>query len=240
MNQTWTIAKRELTSLFYSPIGYVAIGVFALVSTLMFFTTFAAGMPATLRSELSFLVWLMVFVVPAISMRLISEETSRGTIELLMTAPVSDTHVILGKWFGALLFYIALLLPIVAHVILLEVYGDPDYGPIFTGLLGVVLVGALYLAIGIFVSAVSSNQIVAFMVTVLITGLLSIGMYMIFHNATWLPDKLRTAVAFINVDQRFSDFGKGLFDLTSFIYFVSGTALFLFVAVKIQESKRWR
>jgi ABC-2 type transport system permease protein len=238
MNASWTIAKREFSSQFYSPIAYVVLSVFALVSTGFFFTTFAPGQPLTIRNELGYLVWLMVFLLPAISMRLISEELRSGTIETLMTAPLSDAQVIAGKWLGAMLFFLTLLAPVAVHIAVMEFNGDPDYGPIATGLLGLIFVGGLYLAIGLFVSAFSSNQIVTWIVTVLITGSLTIGLYMLAQ--VQMPAFLTATCMYLNVDAQYQDFAKGLVDLTNFIYFVSGIGLFLFLAVLALQSRRWR
>ena len=150
MRQTILIARRELSALFFSPIAYIVIGLFALGTTLIFLLYFDAGYPATLRPTFSGLIWLMILLVPAISMRLISEEFRSGTVELLMTAPLSDTQVILGKWLGAMAFLATMMIPVVIMWLVLELYGSPDWGPIFSGLLGMLLVGGLYLAIGVF------------------------------------------------------------------------------------------
>ena len=239
MNQTLIIAKRELSALFYSPVAYLVIGVFALVASLLFLGSFASGEPASIRVELNWIVWLMAFIVPAISMRLVSEEMSAGTVELLMTAPLDDAQVIIGKWLGSLAFFLTLLIPVIIHVIVLELNGAPDYGPVFTGLLGMVLVGGLYLAIGTFASTISNSQLIAFMLTVFITGFLTIGMYKL-GGSTWLPSDLKPVVFYLNVDQQFSNFAKGLIDIRNFVYFLSGIAMFLFFAVKLLESRRWR
>jgi ABC-2 type transport system permease protein len=239
MTQTLTIARRELSSLFYSPIAYVVLGLFALGSTLIFMTGFYPGQSAELRSTFNGIVWLMIFLVPAISMRLISEELRAGTIEPLMTAPISDTQVIVGKWLGAMGFFAVLLVPLLVFAGVLEMFGRPDYGPIFTGLLGLLLVGGLYLAIGTFASAASQNQIIAFILSVFIISVLSIVLLLVsrasFVNADW-----QQALEHANVNHHFDDFNKGLIDLTNFVYFASGITLFLFLAVKLLESKRWR
>ena len=164
-----TIAKRELAGLFFSPIAYVVLGAFAIGASTFFLQGFEPGQPASMRSTFDAVVWLLVFLAPAISMRLISEELRSGTFERLMTSPVSDAQVVLGKWLGALVFFCVMLLPLVVHAIALELVGSPELGPIVTGMLGLVLVGALYLAIGVFASAWSQNQIIAFLVTVSIT-----------------------------------------------------------------------
>jgi ABC-2 type transport system permease protein len=236
---TLTIAKRELTSLFYSPIAYVVLGVFALVSTLLFLMSFIPGQAATLRDEFGWLVWLMAFIVPAISMRLVSEELRSGTIEPLMTSPISDTQVIIGKWIGGLGFFLVMLSPLVVHVIVLEINADPDYGPIASGAVGLLFVGGLYMAIGVFVSSMTQNQIIAFLITVLITGFLTIGMHLL-KRAEFLSDWMREAVFFLNVDEQYGSFSKGLIDLSNFTFFITGIALFLFLAVVTLQSKRWR
>jgi len=240
MNQTLTIAKRELTSLFFSPIAYVVMGLFGLGMTLIFFLGFYPGGQAALRTTFQGVIWLMIFLVPAISMRLISEEFRSGTIETLMTCPVSDTQVIFGKWAGAMAFFVVLILaPVIVLVFVLEYNGRPEYGPIFTGVVGLLLTGGLYLAIGTFASAITQNQIIAFMLTVSIICLLTLMLYFL-PNAAFVGDGLRKALHYMNVNYQFDDFAKGLVDLTNIIYFISGIALFLFMAVIVLQSRRWR
>jgi len=272
MNQTLTIAKRELTSLFFSPIAYVVLGLFSFVSALLFLAAFQPGADASLRSVFGWIVWLMVFLVPAISMRLLSEELRSGTIELLMTTPVNDTQVIIGKWLGAMGFLLVLLAPLLVFAIILETYANPDWGPILTGIFGLLLVGGFYLAIGTFASAINQNQIIAFLITVFITGFMTIGLYLlpqanieliwdwvqwvIYGLTAWpltaeraaayeawltgVPQQLRSVMFFLNVDQHYGDFSRGIVDTSRIIYFASGISLFLFFAVKMLESKRWR
>lgn len=243
MNQTYAIAKRELSSLFYSPIAYVVLALFAFGSTWIFLGSFAPGAPAALRSTLEGVIWLMIFLVPAISMRLISEELRSGTLETLMTAPLSDTQVILGKWLGALGFFASLMLPLLVLTLTLEMFSragsGPDYGPVFTGLLGLMLVGGLYLAIGAFASAATHNQIIAFLLTIFIICILTFGMFFL-PQATFIPSQLREALFYLNVNSQFADFNKGLIDTSNFVYFLSGIFFFLFLAVKVLESRRWR
>lgn len=239
MSQMLTIAKRELTSLFYSPIAYVVMGLFALGTTLIFFIYFGPGSPASLRGTNQGLMWLMIFLVPAISMRLISEEFRSGTIETLMTSPISDTQVILGKWLGAMGFLIALLLPLVVLTVVLGANSRPDYGPILTGFLGLILTGGLYLAIGTLASAITQNQIIAFLLTVFIICMLTLLMYFL-STAVFIPRSIMPAIFYINPMERFGEFNKGIIDLVGVIYFVSTQAMFLFMAVKVLESKRWR
>ncbi|QDU33638.1 ABC-2 family transporter protein [Poriferisphaera corsica] len=239
MTKILTLAKRELEALFFSPVAYLALAIFAFITAFLFtFGIFQPGFPATMAEMYTNIVWLLIFIAPAISMRLISEEASSGTLEMLMTSPISDTQIILGKWLGALAFYVVLLSPIFLQIILLEVKADPDYGPILTGLLGMLFVGGLYLAIGIFVSAFNNSQLVSFMITVLITGLFTFGMYFL-ARADFLPASIKMAMFTMNVNEQFSNFSKGLIDIRNIIYFLSAIAFFLFLGIKTLETRRW-
>lgn len=236
---TLTIAKRELAGLFFSPIAYVVLGAFAIGASIFFLVSFEPGQPATMRPTFDAVVWLLVFLAPAVSMRLISEELRSGTFERLMTSPVSDAQVVVGKWLGALAFFCVMLLPLLVHAFVLERAGSPELGPIFTGLLGLVLVGALYLAIGVFASAWSQNQIIAFLLTVFIIALPTFATY--FINSQLVPDPAqRRLIDYLSVNRQYADFAKGLIDIRNFVYFLSGTALFLFLATMLVQSRRWR
>ena len=239
MNHVITIAKREITSLFYSPIAYVVLAMFALGTSLLFFSQFAPSAPASLQRTFEGIVWLMVLLLPGISMRLISDEFHSGTIELLMTSPLSDTQLVIGKWLGAMGFFVTLLVPTLVLVGVLEFFGSPDYGPLVTGYIGLLLVGGFYLAIGTFASAISQNQIISYMLTVFIICLFTFVIFLL-SRASFIPPALQQAMQFMFVNGHFKDFGKGILDLTRIIYFVSGMVLFLFLAVKLVESKRWR
>jgi ABC-2 type transport system permease protein len=172
-------------------------------------------------------------------MRLISDEFHSGTIELLMTSPLTDTQLILGKWIGAMGFFLTLLVPTLVLVGVIEAFGDPDYGPLFTGYIGLILVGGFYLAIGTFASAISRNQIISYMLTVFTICLFTFVIFLL-SRASFIPPKLQQAMQFMFVNGHFEDFGKGILDLSRVVYFVSATAFFLFLAVKLVESKRWR
>jgi ABC-2 type transport system permease protein len=238
MKQTLHIAQRELFSLFYSPIPYVVMGLFAFGITLIFMVNFGPGQPATLRPTLDAVIWLMIFLVPAISMRLLSDEMRSGSIELLMTAPISDMDVVLGKWLGALGFFFAMISPFIVFWVVLEIYGDPEWGVIVSSLIGLMLVGGLYLAIGVFASAVTQNQIIALLLTIFVICLLTIMLYFLPQSDIFTSGQ-REAMHFMNINHRFADFTKGLLDIRNFVYFLSVTALFLFLAVKTVEAKRW-
>ncbi len=240
-NKTCTIAARELTSLFYSPIAYIILALFSLGLTLIFFRyTLYIGGPADMRFTFTWVIWLLMSLAPALTMRLLSEELATGTIETLMTAPVSDTQVIIGKWLGTLIFTtILMLIPIAALTVVLEYASSPHWGPILTGTIGLFLVASLFLAIGIFASAITKNQIIAWIFTLFLITFLSLAMQEL-AAADFLHPKIAIAISYINLNRHFQPFTIGIINTASIVYFITGTAFFLFLATLTLQSKRWR
>jgi len=236
---TIIIARRELQSLFYSPVAYLVLGLFTFIVSLFFPQVLNPGQTATLRNTFGGTVWIMAFLVPALSMRSFAEEYHSGSIEMLMTSPVSDAALVLGKWLSGVVFLVVLMLPLMFQGIILSFYSQPDWGPMISGILGLILVGGLYLAIGVLISAMTSSQLIALLLTMLSTGILTIGLFAI-SLADWLPDWLRPAVHYLYINQQYEDFAKGLIDTSNFVYFLSGMALLLFLATRVLESRRWR
>lgn len=239
MRGVFTIARRELAALFYSPIAYAVIGLFALGVGLVFLVGFVPGQEATMRTVFDAVVWLLVFLVPAVGMRLLSEEFARGTVERLMTLPVNETQVVAGKWLACVSFLAVMLATLLVPVVVLEVVGEPDYGPVFTGLLGLLLVGSVYAAVAVFASATTQNQVVAFMAAVFVNCGLTFVLFFLPESEMVGP-KAQAALRYANLNRQYADFAKGLIDVRHFVYFASGTVFFLYAAVKLLESRRWR
>lgn len=240
------IMQRELASLFYSPIAYIVGAVFLGLAGYAFVSgTLVEGNEASMRTLLEWLAGGLVFAVPLLTMRSIADEFSSGAIETLMTAPVTDTSVVLGKFVGALAFYLILLAATALHVVLMMRYATPVGAVVFAGYLGLVLVGAFYLAVGIFASSCTRHQLLA---ATLAMGILSLFTFaahqgsLVLGKTTVLKQVIdwRKVCAYLNAYGHFSDFAKGSIDLASMVFFLSGTALFLFLAVKVLESRRWR
>ena len=234
-----TIARRELAALFYSPVAYVVIGLFALGTAMVFLVGFVPGQEATIRTVFDAVVWLLVFLVPAVGMRLLSEEFARGTIERLMTLPVSEAEIVGGKWLAAVAFLAVMLAALLVPVVVLEVFGEPDYGPVLTGMLGLLLVGGVYAAVAVFASAATQNQVVAFIAAVFINCGLTFVLYFL-PQSEWVGPGAQAALRYANLNRQYADFAKGLIDVRHFVYFASGTAFFLYAANKLLESQRWR
>lgn len=237
MTRMLAIAGREWKSYFFAPSGYIITGLFLMMTGVIFIVrTFAQGQPASMRSVFEYGTWMLLFVGPAISMRAISEEKRLGTIEMLLSAPVSERQVIFGKFLAAMAFLIVMLGATLAYVIALELHGRPDYGELLCGYLGMLLVGGAYLASGVLASTLTTSQVVAFLMTVFFWIGLSVG-------AKWLPAYLPepwSTVAFaLDPDPRLRDFAIGLIDTSNVVYFGSLIALFLTSAIRTLDARRW-
>lgn len=242
MRMIWFISQRELNSYFRSPIGYIVAALLMVLSGFVFsLIIFSENSPAQLRMLFISLSWIFVLLVPALSMRTIAEELRSGSYEGLVTCPLRDVQIIIGKWLGALFFYTALLLPTLIYVVLLEIWAAPDYGPILTGYLGLLLLGALYLAIGIFASAMTRNQVLALVIAfvIILCMALLIGILINSTFQEYLPQTLQRFLRFIDISRHFEAFSRGLIDTGNIVFFVLTTGLFLFLATKVLEMRRW-
>ena len=238
MSRAITIARRELLSYLFSPIAYVAMTLFLLAAGGLFRKDFEPGQPAAMRTIFEWMVWLLVAIVPLLCMGLIAQEWASGTIESLMTAPVHEADVVIGKFVGSYLLFCLLLVPTLLYVLLLRIFSRPDFGPIFSGYLGIMLVGALFIAIGLFCSSLTKSQIVAAVSTTAILFAVTILPWWVGGEAT-LAGFWRT-MADQTVFRRYTDFSKGVIDIGNLVFFISTTAVFLFLTVKVLESRRWK
>ncbi|HEY1685002.1 MAG TPA: ABC transporter permease [Tepidisphaeraceae bacterium] len=238
MSTTVVIAKRELSSFFYSPIAYVAITLFLLICGFLFRNDFVPGQPVSMRTLFEWMVWLLVFIVPILSMGLLAQEWASGTIETMMTAPVNETAVVLGKFFGALGFLVVLLAPTLVYLGMLAIYGRPDYATIFSGYLGVLLVAGLFMAVGIFCSSLTRSQVVSAVAAATILFVITILPWWI-GSSTAIVGFWRNVIE-QGVFNRYVDFSKGVIDTGNLIFFLVATAVFLFLTVKVLESRRWK
>ena len=237
MRKTLTLARRELMACFVSPIAYIIGAGFLLLTAGWFFVNIRIGGEASLRPLFDGMAVIMVLAVPLLTMGLLSREFDRGTIETLMTSPVTDTQVILGKFAGVMAFYLVLLASTVVFLGLMIAYGRPDPGVALTGYLGMVLLGAAYVSVGLFASTLTRHQIVSAIVAIAILASLVILMGFIVRLGLRPWDVLADH---LNAMKYFKDFSRGVFDTRGLIYFLSVTALFLFLSVKILEFRRWR
>jgi ABC-2 type transport system permease protein len=241
MSSTLAIAGRELRAYFLSPGGYIIIALFLLVSgAVFFFVSFASGEIASLRSVFGMGTWMLTFIAPAVTMRLISEELRLGTIEMLMTSPVREAEVVLGKFLGAMGLLVLMLAPTLLYVAALEVYGRPDYGELMVGYLGLLLAGAAYMASGLLASTFTSSQPVAFLLTLFFWLTLGLGTKLLPMHMGGMEERWATIVFAMDPDARLRDFTIGLIDTSNIVYFLSIAAVCLICAAVSLQVRRMR
>ena len=224
------------------PVGWVVIALFVFLSAVIFVNgTLIPGQPATMRYFFASASWMLIPVAPAISMRLISEELRSGTIEPLRTAPVSDASVIWGKYLGGVAFLGLMLAPTLALVAVLVVVGEPapDPGPIVAGYLALMLVGMLYIAIGLLASALTSSQTLAFLGALMFL-ILMMTLSGVVATSGRLPEWLARALVGVGVQARVRDMAKGVVDTGAVVFFLAGSAWFVLLASAALSSRRWR
>ena len=217
MRQAIQIFRKDFRSYFVSPIAYIVIAIFLLVTGWFFFATFFLYGQANLRNFFSLLPIIFSFVIPAITMRLVSEELNIGSYEILLTMPVTFTGVVVGKFLAALAFVVAMLVPTMAYPITVTVLGQLDWGPVVGGYIGAVLLGAAFCAIGLFASGLTRNQIIAFIIGMAICFALTLIDKMLF----FLPRSLLGVLAYLGADFHFQNISNGIIDTRDIIYFAS-------------------
>jgi ABC-2 type transport system permease protein len=256
MRNIIAIAQKELKSYFAGPIAYIAIGLWALlygyffVAILQFFVRQSMQMnqfgmqgPQALnvnqqmiRPLLQNVTIMILFVMPMVTMRTYSEEKRSGTIELLLTSPVSDFQIIMGKFLGAMALYGVMLLVTMFHIGLLFVYGRPEWKPILTAYLGLFLLGGCFISLGLLISSLTKNQIVA--------GMVTFAVFLLLWIITWIGSFSGPTVdqltQYLSIIDHLEDFSKGVVDTKHLIYYVSFITFGLFLTAKSVDSERWR
>lgn len=248
------IAGKELRSFYSSPIAWVMLGLFAAIfgyffmAQLTYFARasmagqFGGGPPRMnvnlemIRPLLSNTTVLILFLLPMVTMRTYSEEKRSGTIELLLTSPLKDVEIILGKFVGAMGMYLGILVVTAVYMTILFVFGNPAVKPLFSGYLGLLLFGGGFVAMGLFISTLTSNQMVA--------GAASFVVFLLFWIISWLGESMGPTVSsilsYLSITEHFDDFGKGIIDTKHIVFYLSFITFGLFLATKSVDSDRWR
>ena len=235
MRNVLPILRKELRSYFNSPIAYILLTVFLLIAGWFFSTNLFLMNQATLRSAFGVIPLIFIFIVPAITMRLVSEEKKSGTIELLVTMPIKDMEIVLGKFFAALILLAIALVLTMFYWFTIALLGKADVGPIIGGYLGLLLMGATYLAIGIFASSMTENQIVAFIVSFLIIFIL----FMLDKVLFFVPTGIATIMEYMSIDYHFNNIARGVIDTRDVIYYLSVIVLGVTLAGHMIERRKW-
>jgi ABC-2 type transport system permease protein len=237
LSNALAIAWKETKSYFSTPMAYV-VGAMFLVLTGIFFV-FDVTRPFAEASVRSFINWasfFTLFLSPLLTMRLLAEEQKMGTLELLLTAPVRDWEVVLGKYFASLIILVATLALTSYYVLLLYAFGDPDTGPVLSAYLGLLLFGATTLAVGLLASSLSGNQIVAAVVGIAVL----LTMAFTDRVAALVSGVTENVLNGISMNAHFGDFTRGVIDTSHVVYYISVAAVFLFLTVRSLETRRWR
>ena len=235
MNNIYAIFKKEVRSYFNSPIAYIFITLFLLLSGYFFGSTLFLQNQADLRSVFGF--WIPFFLtifVPAVTMRLIAEEKRSGTLEVLVTMPIRDSEVILGKYLAALVLLVIAIGLTFTYPITIVILGNPDGGSIFGGYLGLILMGASYLAIGIYISSMTKNQIVAFIISLAIV----FAIYLLDKILMLVPGGLASILEYLAIDYHFSNIARGVIDTRDVIYYFSLIFFGLFLATRALAGRK--
>jgi len=254
MSNVLAIAQKELRSYFASPIAYVTIGFFALLYGyfyavgLAFFVRqsmqmgqFGGGQSVNInqmmiRNVVQNVTILVLFLMPMVTMRTYAEEKRSGTIELLLTSPLTDFQIILGKFLGALALWAVMLAVSLIHMGILFIYGNPEWKPIATAYLGLLLFGACFISVGLFISSLTKNQIVA--------GMVTFAVFLFLWIINWIGSfsgpTVNSLTEYLSVINHFDDFSKGIIDTTHLIYYFSVITFGLFMTARSVDSERWR
>jgi len=254
MRNILAIAHKELRSYFTSPIAYIVIGFFALlygvffVAIVRFFMTQAmqAGIMGgaqsmnvnqqVIRPLFQNVTVVALFLLPMVTMRTYAEEKRSGTIELLLTSPLTDLEIILGKFFGALGLYVAMLAVTLPHMGLLFYWGHPEWRPVVAAYLGLLLMGGAFVSLGLLISSMTSNQIVA--------GIVTFVVFLLLWIIGWFADSAGPTIgpitSWLSITEHFDDFSKGIIDTKHVLYYLSLITFGLFLTAKSVDTERWR
>ena len=233
MRQVVHIFKKEFSGYFISPIAYIVISIFLVVIGWFFFSTFFLFNQANLRNFFSLLPITFAFVIPAVTMRLFSEELNIGSYELLLTMPVTFLDVVLGKFLACLVFILTMLVPTIAYPIIVSALGQLDWGPVLGGYLGAILLASAFAAIGLFASSLTRNQIIAFIVGTAICFMITMIDRMLF----FLPQSLLGILSYLGAGYHFENISKGIIDSRDILYFISVAFLGLYGAYLAMQEK---
>ena len=255
MNNVLAIAHKEIKGYFASPVAYIVIGFSAIlfgwffINLLYYFdrmsmqasSGFGGQQPVNVNEMLITPLFLnvsviLLFTLPLITMRTYAEEKRSGTIELLLTSPLTDFQIVMGKFLGGLVLYASMLAVTAVHVGFLFALGNPEWRPVATGYLGLLLMGGCFLSLGLFVSSLTRNQIVA--------GMVTFAIFLLFWVINWIASftgpTTQSVLNYLSITEHLNDFARGVVDTKHLVYYVSFIMFSLFLTVRAVDSERWR
>ena len=236
MRNVLIIAKRELQAYFVSPIAYVIRTCFLGITGYLFSMILHYSRQASLQYLFGNVTTILLLIAPVLTMRLLAEEQSKGTIELLLTSPVRDWEIAVGKYLASLGLFAVMLVLTGYYPLLLRVYGKPDFGPIWGGYLGVFLLGATLLSLGLFTSSLTSNQIVA----AVLGFVLVLAFWLVGALSGVVTGTLGNVANYLDLSSHFTEFSQGVIDTKDVVYALSVITGSLFLTTRVLEMRRWR
>lgn len=235
MRKTIAIYKKDLKSYFLSPIAYVSIGFFLILSSLFFYLSTIGTRIATMEFTFWDMMLFFLFIAPILTMRLIAEEKRAGTDQLLLTCPLRPINIVLGKYFAAFTVYLVMLLITIVFPAILYYYSKIDLGPVFSGYLGLILVGGAFISLGLFASSVTESQIIA--------GIIGIASLLLFWSLGWLGStfegNVKKVFESLTLTNHFNSFQTGILDTGDIFYYLSFIFIFLYLTVRVIEKRKW-
>jgi ABC-2 type transport system permease protein len=236
MNAALTIAKREIRTYFNSPIAYIVVTVFMLLAGYLFFGSLFIERQAELRAYFNLMPLLLSFIVPAMAMRLVAEEKGSGSLEMLITMPVRDWQVIVGKFLGGMTLLATLVGLTLCYAVTVMLVGPLDKGPAIGGYVGVLLMGGAYMAIGVMASTFTRNQIVAFIIGFAI----SFALFLFYRLVQFTPESLQPLLSYLSIESHFESISRGVIDSRDVVYYLSVMVVSLVIATVTLESRKWK
>jgi ABC-2 type transport system permease protein len=233
MKSASNIFRKEFRGYFISPIAYIVITIFLVLTGWFFFSTFFIYSQAEMRNFFNLLPLIFSFIIPAITMKLFAEEFNTGSYELLMTMPVSSVDIITGKFLAATAFAAVMLAPTLLYAFCISLIGDLDWGPVIGGYVGAVLLGAAFSAIGLFASSLTRNQIIAFIIGMTFCFALTLIDKMLF----FLPESILNLIQYLGADFHFQNIAKGIIDSRDILYFLSICFVMLYATHLVIQEK---
>ncbi len=240
------IFKKEIKTLFLTPIGWVVIALYNCLAGIMFVFTVLNNQTSDVKSFFGSLILIILMSVSVLSMKFFSEERKTKTDQLLLTSPVSLSGIVLGKFFAAMIVYMSALLVSIIYIIIIAILGTPEMGVVFGNYLGLTLVGGALIAVGLFISSLTQSQVISAVLTfsIFIVMLLSGALVdMIKNLIVGMNETLKTIITSIAdtfaIYDKFTQFTSGMLDISAIVYYLSMIAIFLFLTVRVLEKRRW-
>ncbi|MFO8060899.1 MAG: ABC transporter permease [Bacillota bacterium] len=236
MNKVLSVARREVSAYLYTPMAYAVMAGFLLITGYFFSVSVLGSRMASVHSTLGNAGLILVFVAPILTMRLLADEMQQSTSEVLFTTPVTTSQVIAGKFLGSLTIITALIAIMMLYPLVLDHFGDPDWGATLSAYLGLWLMAGSFLAAGVFTSSLTDSQLVA--------GVSGVALLLLLWVIDWagstLGEPLQSILSHISVTQHFLDFNRGIIDTQHIVFYITLSTAFLFLSGRVLESRQWR